>query len=346
MQSDLIRSELSRDLGISVVALDCIAGGRNSRIYKIRMADSREYAAKYYFCGKADQRDRLSVEFGSLRFLWGNGIRCIPEPILADGSRNYAVYEYVLGERIPSPGVTASDIDHAVEFLGTLRELVSRDGSESIPSASEAFFSVRGVVLNIEQRLQRLLSIKSHGVLTRELETFLKREFVPIFEDVREGLKVRLRKEAISFDEAIGRDQRTLSPSDFGFHNALRRDGEIVFLDFEYFGWDDPAKTISDFLLHPAMELNADLKRRFAAGILGRLNGSGHLHTRVRLLYPLFGLKWCLILLNEFIPEDLGRRLFAFKEEVDREDLQAQQMQKARRMLERIRSEYGHFSYC
>ena len=50
-------------------------------------------------------------------------------------------------------------------------------------------------------------------------------------------------------------EQRTLSPSDFGFHNALRRpDGRVVFLDLEYFGWDDPAKMISDFLLHPALE--------------------------------------------------------------------------------------------
>ena len=45
---------------------------------------------------------------------------------------------------------------------------------------------------------------------------------------------------------------RVLSPSDFGFHNALRRpDGTIVFVDFEYFGWDDPAKMMADAMLHP-----------------------------------------------------------------------------------------------
>ena len=57
---------------------------------------------------------------------------------------------------------------------------------------------------------------------------------------------------------------RTLSPSDFGFHNAIRRsDDVLIFIDFEYFGWDDPAKTISDFLLHPAMQLNEEHSQMF-----------------------------------------------------------------------------------
>ena len=41
--------------------------------------------------------------------------------------------------------------------------------------------------------------------------------------------------------------QRALSPSDFGLHNALRgQDGQLRFVDFEYFGWDDPVKLVSD----------------------------------------------------------------------------------------------------
>ena len=49
-----------------------------------------------------------------------------------------------------------------------------------------------------------------------------------------------------------------LSPSDFGFHNALRgNNGKIIFLDFEYFGWDDPVKLCCDTILHPGMRLSS-----------------------------------------------------------------------------------------
>ena len=139
---------------------------------------------------------------------------------------------------------------------------------------------------------------------------------------------------------------RTLSPSDFGFHNALRRtDSQIVFLDFEYFGWDDPAKMLSDFLLHPASGLNVTLKRRFADNIFARFKNSCDLSRRVEVVCPLFGLKWCLIFLNEFIPELLLRRGFVGEPGGEEAEVQAEQLEKARTMLGRISREYRHFSY-
>ena len=99
---------------------------------------------------------------------------------------------------------------------------------------------------------------------------------------------------------------RTLSPSDFGFHNALKRpDGQIVFLDFEHFGWDDPAKMIADFLLHPHpdMAIGKSLKRRFIRRMLQCFEDQADLLQRVEIVYPLFGLKWCMIILNPFSPQ-------------------------------------------
>ena len=49
---------------------------------------------------------------------------------------------------------------------------------------------------------------------------------------------------------------RALSPSDFGLHNALRtKDGQLRFIDFEYFGWDDPVKLVSDTAIQPGSSL-------------------------------------------------------------------------------------------
>ena len=56
---------------------------------------------------------------------------------------------------------------------------------------------------------------------------------------------------------------QVLSPSDFGFHNAiLKESGDLVFLDFEYFGRDDPVKLMADFIWHPGMKLSNLQKRR------------------------------------------------------------------------------------
>ncbi|MFX9699951.1 hypothetical protein ABTP10_19680, partial [Acinetobacter baumannii] len=69
-------------------------------------------------------------------------------------------------------------------------------------------------------------------------------------------------------DAAIDPSARCLSPSDFGFHNAVQRpEGQIVFVDFEYFGWDDPVKLTCDFMLHPGMDLPDDLAQRFRRGM-------------------------------------------------------------------------------
>jgi thiamine kinase-like enzyme len=132
-----------------------------------------------------------------------------------------------------------------------------------------------------------------------------------------------------------------LSPSDFGFHNSLRRgDGRLVFLDFEYFGWDDPAKTVSDFLLHPAMELSPALRERFLTGALKAFGDPG-LGARVRAVYPLFGLKWCAILLNEFTLEHMERRCFA--DGAPGAWSGPEQLEKARRMLAGVMHDYPHF---
>jgi len=295
-------------LGRAVKTMEWIGGGGNSRIYKL----DGPYAGKVYF-----DRKRLETEFAALQFCWEHGIRCVPQPIGADPMANLAVYEFIAGEK-PSP--TESDILAAVEFLDTLKHL-SVHGAH-LPLAAEACFSIHEIIANIDARLARLAVVPA-------LQEFLTREFVPLLDRFR------------SLPDSVA-EERQLSPSDFGFHNALRRpDGQLVFLDFEYFGWDDPAKMVCDFLLHPAMNLSENLRglfyRHFAK--------NKKLAKRVETVYPLFGLKWITILLNEFLPEDLRRRGFASGGTLDRAAVQARQLEKARRMLDRVRRDYEMFPF-
>lgn len=339
-------SRLSGLLGQAVSSMDRVGGGRNSQVYRVTCGSSEKYIAKLYFRHSGDERARLEVEFSALQFLWANGVRCIPRPIVADRATGWAIYEYIEGETISRQEVTDSDIDYAVGFLARLEGLKSRAGSERLPAASEACFSVQALVENIQLRLGRLGAIARDEEPYLALREFLAKDFIPSFQEMTEWCKMSLGQSGMSYVSELPGEDRTLSPSDFGFHNALRRvDGETVFLDFEYFGWDDPGKTISDFILHPAMDLEEGLKRRFVVQMLGRFKDMRHLRRRVEIVYPLFGLKWCLILLNEFVPQDLLRRGFASRGDLDRGALQIEQLARAQRMLQRIRRDYEKFPY-
>ena len=106
---------------------------------------------------------------------------------------------------------------------------------------------------------------------------------------------------------------RVPSPSDFGFHNAMvEADGRLRFFDFEYAGWDDPAKAVGDFFSHPGVAVPQDQFEPFVMQALAPYEENAqHMATRVRLLEPISQVKWCCIILNEFLPAAARRRNFA-----------------------------------
>jgi len=317
-------------------------GGRNSRVYKIDCMDENSYIVKFYFLHPNDPRRRLENEFSAFQFLWQNGFRNIPQPLTANKAQGYAIYEHIEGEKITSSDVSEADIGQLVQFLSSLKELKSAKGSEAFSLASEAFFSIDGIVSNLNNRLDRLQDeAKGHSIL----RDFLEKEFSPFLKEVIDTSHSKVQEGGLSWQGELGNEKRTLSPSDFGFHNALRRKNrEITYLDFEYFGWDDPAKMISDFLLHPGMNIDEKWKQIFVKKILQNFDQDESLVTRIKLVYPLFGMKWCLILLNEFLPEFLQRRRLAGEYSADKNILEIQ-MQKTQKMLHKIKNHFQHFPY-
>jgi len=329
-----------------VTAIDSIGGGRNSRVYRITCENFNQYVAKRYFTSRSEGRSRLDIEFSALQFLWEHGVRNIPQPIGADPDQGCAVYAYLDGTPIPTHTLTNADIDDAVRFLAGLKALRDTQESDSIPPASEACFSVQAILDNIERRVRRLSQSRTDEAPYDALADFLARGFLPSRDQIVRWCSARLGTFGSSFTAVLPRQDQTLSPSDFGFHNALRlRERGIVYLDFEHFGWDDPAKLIVDFVIHPAMELPQHLARRFVSGLFKLFGEDRHLVGRTEVVYPLFGLTWCLILLNEFVPDDLLRRGFAGGASLRTHDLQMAQLAKTKRLLHLVMGEYEHFPY-
>jgi hypothetical protein len=325
-------------LGRAVDSAERVGAGRNSRVYRVHCG-SEEYAAKFYFRPTADGRDRLQVEFAALEFLWRRGLRCIAEPLKADTKRQLALYRFVEGEAVDATTVSASDLGQLIEFVRELKRISCEPAARDLHPAAEAFFRVPDVIANVAQRVARLEAIEGDGPSFAALRAFLKDLFVPAFRDFGEAARSR------AMDELEWR-YRTLSPSDLGFHNALRGpDGRLTFLDFEYFGWDDPAKTLSDCLLHPMMRLAPERKRQLA-GEFDRIFGTDPgWRARVSALYPLFALKWCMIMLNEFRPEQIERRRYVDRTPEEAQAIQLRQLAAARGLLERLLTDKGAFPY-
>jgi hypothetical protein len=144
------------------------------------------------------------------------------------------------------------------------------------------------------------------------LKAFLSDEFAAALEDCLFTTRKALSSAGIAFDGELTQQQRSLVPSDFGFHNALRDEkGRLTFIDFEYFGWDDPAKLTADILLHPGTPVAPELRSRFRAAAKKLYGHDPNFAARLGAFHPLFGLRWVLILLNEFHPERWRRRMLA-----------------------------------
>ena len=115
-----------------------------------------------------------------------------------------------------------------------------------------------------------------------------------------------------------------LSPSDFGFHNALRTgDGTLVFIDFEYAGIDDCCKLVGDFFSQPRIPVSIEYLSLFLDNAFTPQQNT-MIRARLPVILPLVRLKWCCILLNEFLRVGASRRAFSEQRAVELHHLEQQ----------------------
>ena len=204
------------------------------------------------------------------------------------------------------------------------------------PLSSEACLSGRAIEQQIHTRVINLLTLETSEP---ELRTFLHERLLPVLRETVKQARDIAQSAGIEFEADLSLQKRSLVPADFGFHNALRRpDGTLAFLDFEYFGWDDPVKLTADIILHPGMSLSATQKRRFRGCAERIYDEDCRFAARLRAYLPLFGLRWALILLNEFIPDRWNRRVLAGTTETWSES-KLRQLRRAANMLDDLRHE-------
>jgi hypothetical protein len=308
--------------------LSRLAGGKNNQVYRVDTDVGLPLVLKRYFSDPRDGRDRLSAEWNFLERAWQDGVRAIPQPLARDNDAQAALYGFVVGRKLSAGELKPEHIDAAANFI--LAVNVTRHAD--LAAASDACFSVSDHLELVERRLLRLAALDHEAPHASEAQRLVFTALRPAWDGVRQRAARGALAFGLDLHRSLSEAECCLSPSDFGFHNALAADdGGLIFLDFEYAGRDDPAKLVVDFFCQPEVLVPLAYFESFIA----RLALDQAVQARCRLLLDVARVKWACILLNEFLPVGAARRAFA--ERSEREARCAAQLEKAKAKLAEIR---------
>lgn len=313
--------------------------GANSRIFCVR-CENQKFALKFYRTKSVGGWSRQEAEAAALRFMERNGISTTPRLIANDKDNNCSLIEWFEGKPVNALG--DDPMAAAADFLGKLHSLRSEPETADFALGTEACLSGSELTRQLDMRLERLQGGANEDP---DFKKFLEEDFAPAIEEIGSWAQSVYTEAGFDFSMDISRDLQTLSPVDFGFHNMLQRDDdEIIFLDFEYFGWADPVNLISDILWHPGMDLSLDKKRMFAEKLFSVYGRGDDLLKRLRVFYPLYGLRWCAIMLNLFLP---GYQMPGTENATaeEKHDKRAAQLQRVVDRLKDVYQGYEEFPY-
>ncbi|MSU78302.1 MAG: aminoglycoside phosphotransferase family protein [Gemmataceae bacterium] len=316
-------------------ALVPVQGGANSKTFRVDLeGNGQRLFFKEYFRHPHDSRDRLGTEYAFASFAYAQGLRTLARPYAMDREHGCALYAYIDGHKLTSNQITVDSIRQCVGFLRSLNAHKATPQAAALPIASEACFMLEDHWECLHRRVRRLETIQPGNDLDQEALAFVIERLAPTAAAHLQSARFRARAIGLDISVLLGDSDRCLSPSDFGFHNALQTaDGSLNFLDFEYAGWDDPAKTVCDFFCQPACPVPLDFWNAFAGEVAQTTSNPALSMHRFALLLPTYRLKWCCIMLNDFLPAGAGRRQFAIQDS-DESHRKARQLDKARQALQ------------
>ncbi|HJJ42269.1 MAG TPA: aminoglycoside phosphotransferase family protein [Methanocorpusculum sp.] len=309
--------------------------GGNNKVYLITINDVPKYIMKEYFQSKSDTRNRFLAEKTFLLYCDGLGIGCVPKVIAEDCDNGILIIEYISGHKIKAEELKPKHVYSAIRYLSDINRRDFSCNSFDYPlSAAEACFSINDHIHTVERRIDALLDVIPKSSIDFEMRDFIIKDVIPIWDVILQNILNLEKKGVVSLDYILSKEEMCISPSDFGFHNAIETDdNRLYFIDFEYAGLDDPVKMICDVFCQPEVPVPYEYFNIFSDCFFSDVFKQDF-NLRLHVLFPVHMIKWCCIMLNEFLPHVLERRLFA-DESIDIGQRQAAQLKKARLMYMR-----------
>ncbi len=328
-----------KDSGLGTLSSCCSYNkGGNSSVWKVEVDNEYLFSLKYYN-NDLMHADRRKTEIKSIKFMRQFGLKNIPDFVMTDKYLETSLFSHV--DANPVQTLNKDRVDAVVSFLKKLK-CIGRNQKFSLASA--ACLSGADIVNQIDLRVSQ---IQIACIVNAELNTFIHRLFLPLFERLKIWSKQNW-PENNNFNKVLGTKRQTLTPSDMGSHNMLEDcNGNIFFIDFEYFGFDDPVKTTSDFLFQPQNKIDLELGKYWVASMTEIFSdGDNTFMERLIASWPLYGLCWCLIILNEYREIDWQRRIQSKGcAQSEQSNVKLEQLKKATNLLDFIKLNYQEFPY-
>jgi len=308
--------------------LQLVKAGGNNRIVRLEPRKGDPLALKTYYTHPDDPRPRVRAEHAYLDLLWNKGIARIPHPIA--GLEDGLLLEWVEGEAAEPDTATREAMTRMLADLDRLS--LELAGNTSVGPAAHARLRLRDFCDQIEARYDALMSHTADPARA-EVQSFLNTELAPHLTRARAHFDSVCHMRGLRPDERLPADRQLLSPSDFGPHNCIRRpDGGHVFLDFEYAGWDDPAKLLCDIVGHVGHTMSRADRLAIVDGFIADRTRDPDLRDRVRAVMPMVACEWVLIVLNVALPVEHRRKGFATPDR-DPATLIPERLQRAESMI-------------
>jgi hypothetical protein len=286
---------------ITINQIKTVRSGKNSKIYKIN-TDKKKIILKSYY-GKKNLR--IKKEFQFYKYLNQTNINNVVTPIAFDFKNNFAALPYIVGNKIHKV-----KNKHIVQFSNFINKINQKNiHSKKIGLAVEGIDNRKKYITICQNRINKLKLVDKKSAIKRELYLFLNEKIIPTFKILKN--KINDKRIFYQVKYKLYKKDMIISPSDFGFHNAIESKKKIFFFDFEYAGYDDPVKLICDFYCQPNQKVSLKQKEKFKKMIIKKSKNYEELDYLISELLPLHYLKWCCIILNEFIPSKLSIRKHA-----------------------------------
>jgi thiamine kinase-like enzyme len=333
---DLIKT-VNQD--VSSVFVDFIERTGNNKAAIIH-TEKALFFAKKYFNSNSDIKDRFQSEVSFFEYAKECAPDFVPKIYAIDEPNRIILFEKISGKNVKSEELDTNLILSAASFFSSLNKSEFKFTlGKKLNNAAEACFSINNHLSLVEKRILNLEKVIEDNLEIANASSTINliRES---FEKIKKHIFIFSNRNMIELDLEIEISRRVISPSDFGFHNCLKKENsDLIFFDFEYSGWDDPAKVIGDFFNQLQVPVSESYFDIFVEKAFENQKDTTELVSRAKLLLPLYKIKWACIALNIFIPVNLERRLFS-NPNLDIINYKAEQIQKAKNILNNIQNNY------
>jgi hypothetical protein len=297
MKNDLIKKIIYSNFNIRVFKKTEFKTGRNNKVFKI-LIKNKKYVLKFFSSKSYSYKSRMKREISFLKLVKNFNIDNVPLLISYSYKENYILISYLEGYQLSL--ISENELRSISNFIRNINKNKTKYAINAIDYCN----SLKDHINLINKKCRFFIK---NANLNKDISYFLKYKFLPKKKLVIQNIKNNINKKKLY--KKITLKEKIISPSDLSLLNLKKNKKKLYYYDFEYAGLDDPLKLICDIICNPSNKFSN--KNLFSETILNNFGLNKKNHNLLDLFIPLHKLKWCLIILNEFIDEKNKIRKFA-----------------------------------